>query len=91
MPDPEHASEVARNPYAFTCGDLARQSHSEGARLVIRVQAALARERSLRRRVAEQGFQRANQSVYFALTEVCKRRVPSFRPARLAVEGGAVG
>jgi hypothetical protein len=86
-PDPEHAEAVARDPYALTCGDLARQSHADGARLVIRVQAALARERALRKRVAEQGFQRVNQSVYFALTEVCKGRDPSFRPARLAAEG----
>jgi hypothetical protein len=38
------------------------------------------------RRVAEQGFQRVNQTIYFALTELCKGRDPSFRPARLAVE-----
>jgi hypothetical protein len=87
VPDPEHASEVARNPYALTCGDLRRQSHPEGTRLVIRVQAALTRERALRRRVAQQGFQRVNQTVYFALTEICKGRGPSFRPARLAAEG----
>lgn len=86
-PDPEHTREVAQSPYALTCGDLKRQSHPEGARLVIRAQAALVRERALTRRVAEQGLQRANQSVYFALTEVCKGRDASFRPARLAVEG----
>jgi hypothetical protein len=86
-PDPEHASEVARDPYALTCGDLARQSRPDGTRLVIRVQAALTRERALRKQVAEQGFQRVNQSVYFALTEVCNGRDPSFRPARLAAEG----
>jgi hypothetical protein len=86
-PDSEHAREVARDPYALTCGDLARQSHADGARLVIKVQAAIAREPALRQRVAEQGFQRVNQSVYFALTEVCKGREPSFRPARLAAEG----
>jgi hypothetical protein len=86
-PDSQHAREVARNPYGLTCRDLKRQSHPEGARLVIKAQVALAREPALRKRVAEQAFQRANQSVYFALTEVCKGRDPSFRPARLAVEG----
>jgi hypothetical protein len=85
-PNSEHAKEVGRNPYSLTCGDLARQSHPEGARLVIRAQAALTREPALRRRVRELGLQRANQSVYFALTQVCKRRDPSFKPARLAVE-----
>lgn len=86
VPDSEHASEVARNPYALSCGDLRRQSHPEDTRLVIRVQTALTRERALRRRVAEQGFQRVNQTIYFALTEICKGRNPSFRPARLAAE-----
>jgi hypothetical protein len=87
VPDPQHAAEVARNPYALTCGDVARQSHPDGARLVIEVQAAITREPALRRRVAEQGFQRVNQSVYYALTEVCKGRGPAFRPARLAADG----
>jgi hypothetical protein len=86
-PEPGHAREVARNPYALTCRDLASQSHPDGARLVIRAQVALAREPWLRKRVAEQTLQRASQSVFFALTEVCKGRDPSFRPARLAVEG----
>jgi hypothetical protein len=87
VPDPEHAGEVARNPDALACGDLARQSHPEGARLVIRVQTALTKEPGLRQRVIEQGFQRASQSVYFALNEVCEGRDASFKPARLAVEG----
>lgn len=87
VPDPDHASEVARNPYALTCGDLARQSHPEGARLVIRVQAALTRERGLRRRVVEQSFQRVSQTIYFALTQICKGHGRSFSPGRLAVEG----
>jgi hypothetical protein len=86
-PDPDHVRELARNPYALTCGDLRKQSHPEGARVVIRAQTALVRERALRRRVAEQGPQRVNQSIYFALTEVCKGRDPSFRPARQTVEG----
>jgi hypothetical protein len=87
-PEPDHAREVARNPYALTCGDLARQtSHPDSARLVIKAEFALAREPALRERVAELTLNRAGRSVYFALTEVCKGRDPSFRPARLAVEG----
>jgi hypothetical protein len=86
-PASERAREIERNPYSLTCGELTRQSHPEGARLVIRAQAALTRESALRRRVREQGIQRANQSVYFALTEVCKGRDTSFKPARLAVQG----
>jgi hypothetical protein len=90
-PDPEHAREVARDPYALTCGDLRRQSTAEGTRLVIRVQTALTREPALRKRVMQLGVQQANQSVYFALTEVCKERDSSFRPGRLAVQGLQAG
>jgi hypothetical protein len=87
-PDADHASEVARNPYALTCGDLARQtSHPESARLVIKAEFALAREPILRNVVAKQTLNRTGRSVYFALTEICKGRRPSFKPARLAVEG----
>ena len=87
-PAPDHAREVARNPYALTCGDLARQwSHPESARLVIHAEFALAKDPALRKQVAEQTLNRAGRSVYFALTEVCKGRDPSFKPARLAVEG----
>ena len=86
-PEPAHAREVARNPYALTCADLARQPQStENQRLVIRAEFALAREPSLRKRVAEMTLNRAGRSVYWALTEICKGREPSFRPARLAVE-----
>ena len=83
----EHREAVERDPYALTCGDLARQPESsENQRLVIRAEFALAREPMLRRRVAEMTLNRAGRSVYWALTEICKGREPSFRPARLAVE-----
>lgn len=86
-PEPEHAREVARNPYALTCGDLARQpQHPESQRLVITAEFALAREPVLRKRVAQMTLNRAGRSVYYALTEICKGRDPSFRPARLSVE-----
>jgi hypothetical protein len=87
-PAPDHAAEGARNPYAVTCGDLARQtSHPESARLVIHAEFALAREPALRKVVAKETLNRTGRSVYYALTEVCKGRDPSFKPGRLAVEG----
>jgi hypothetical protein len=87
-PDPGHARKVDRNPYALTCRDLARQTlHPESAKLVIRAEFTLAREPALRKVVAEQTLNRTGRSVYFALTEICKGRHPTFRPARLAVEG----
>jgi len=86
-PEPNHAQEVERNPYALTCNDLARQPlHPDSARLVIHAEFALAQDPALRRVVAKETLNRTGRSVYYALTEICKGRDPSFRPARLAVE-----
>jgi hypothetical protein len=87
LPEAAHAREVARNPYAVTCGDLAKQPDSpEAQRLVIKAEFALAREPVLRQRAREMTLNRAGRSVYWALTEICKGRPASFEPARLAVE-----
>jgi hypothetical protein len=86
-PDPAHAREVARNPYALTCRDLARQPlHPESQKLVINAEFALAREPSLRKIRVKETLNRTGRSVYYALTEICMERYPSFEPARLAVE-----
>jgi hypothetical protein len=86
-PDPRHAREVAGDPYALTCGDIAGQhAHPDGEKLVIGAEFALAREPELERRVAAMTENRVGRSVYWALTETCKGRPPSFEPARLAVE-----
>jgi hypothetical protein len=86
-PDPEHARAVARDPFALTCGDLARQTrHPESAKLVIRAEFALARVPALRQRRLKETLNRTGRSVYYALTEICEGRRPSFEPARLAVE-----
>ena len=86
-PDPQHAREVAGDPHALNCGDLARQpQHPDSEKLVIRAEFALAREPGLRRLVARMTENRVGRSVYWALTETCKGRAPSFQPARLAVE-----
>ena len=91
-PDPGHAAEVQRNPYAVTCGDLARQtSDPDSARLVIHAEFALARDPTLRRQVARLTLNRTGRSVYYGMTEVCKRRPASFRPARRAIEGVRTG
>lgn len=86
-PAPSHVREVARDPYALTCADLARQTlHPESAKLVIRAEFALAREPSLRRIRSRETLNRTGRSVYYALTEICKGRRPAFEPARLAVD-----
>ena len=87
--NPTHAKEVARDPYAVTCGDLARQPlHPESQKLVIRAEFTLAREPSLRKIRAKETLNRTGRSVYYAMTEICKGRRLNFEPARLAV--GAV-
>ena len=86
LPEPAHASEVDRNPYALTCGDIARQQeHPEAAKLVIRAEFALAGEPVLARRVREMTLNRAGRSVYYAMTELCKGRTASFTPGASAV------
>ena len=83
----EHRAKVAHDPYALTCGDLARQPESStNQRLVIGAEFELAREPVLRRRVVKMTANRVGRSIYWALTEICKGRAPSFEPARDAVE-----
>jgi hypothetical protein len=83
----EHHERVAADPYALTCGDLARQPESStNQRLVITAEFALAEEPVLRRRVAAMTRNRVGRSVYWALTEICKGRAPSYEPAREAVQ-----
>jgi hypothetical protein len=87
-PNPGHTREVARNPYAVTCRDLKRQPlHPESEKLVIRAEFALAQVPALRKLVKKLTLNRTGRSVYYGLTEVCKGRAPSFKPARLAIEG----
>jgi len=91
-PDPQHVREVAGDPYALSCGDIADQhEHPDGEKLVIGVEFALAREPELEQHVARMTENRVGRSVYWALTEVCKGRDPAFRPGRPAVEAVRAG
>jgi hypothetical protein len=86
-PDPAHAEEVGRNPYALTCGDIARQSErTENQKLVIRAEFALAREPALRKRVRAMTENRVGRSVYWAMTDLCKGQDAAFTPGEQAVE-----
>ena len=85
-PPPAHAREVARDPYALNCGDLARQPQAEESqKLVIRAEFALARVPELKKRVAQMTENRVGRSVYWALTAFCKGQPPTLRPAKSAV------
>ena len=87
-PDPAHLRQVDRNPYAITCGDLARQTrHPESAKLVIRAEFALAQVPALSEVVARETLNRTGRSVYYGLTQVCKGRPSSYKPAKAAIAG----
>jgi hypothetical protein len=87
LPDPAHAREVERNPYAVTCGDLDRQPLSTVSQdLVIRAEFALAEEPVLRRRVREMTLNRVGRSVYWAMTEICEGKGAAYTPGQEAVE-----
>jgi hypothetical protein len=87
-PAAKHFKAVERDPYAITCHDVASQSiHRDYFRLVVHAEFALAEDPVLAGRVAEETPNRVGRSVYYGFTEVCKGREPSFKPAKLAVEG----
>jgi hypothetical protein len=82
----EHHAEVARDPYALTCRDLARQPlSSTNQRLVIDAEFELAKDPALRARVAAMTENRVGRSVYWALTVICKGRTGAYEPAHAAV------
>ena len=86
-PEPDHAAEVERNPYALTCGDIAGQSRSTTSQeLVIEAEFALADAPALRPRVAAMTENRVGRSIYWAMTEICRGREAAYTPAEDAVE-----
>lgn len=92
FPDPAHEREVDRNPFAVTCGDLARQPlNTDSQKLVLRAEFAIARDPALRSRVKQMTLNRVGRSVYWAMTEICKGRPESFRPGRPAVDAIRAG
>jgi hypothetical protein len=75
------ASAIEADPYAITCGHVRDQQ--KWARVTRQATFAIAdreRFRNLNRLLA-------SQSVYYALTEVCKQKPVTFEPAHAAAEG----
>jgi hypothetical protein len=74
-------AQLEQDPYDLRCGDLADKVDS--ARMTRMVQYALADDAKL------PGLNRlrASQSIFFAITEVCKGRPESYKPARPAIAG----
>ena len=75
----ERQAQLDQDPYDLRCADLADKVAS--ARMTRRVQYALADDASI------PGLDRlrASQSIFFAITEVCKGKPGSYRPARPAI------
>ena len=73
------AAQLEKNPYDLRCGDLSDPVAS--ARMTRVVQYALADDAKIR------GLSRlqASQSIYFAITELCKPKSDSYRPAKDAI------
>jgi hypothetical protein len=72
-------AQLEKNPYDLRCGDL--NDSVASARMTRVVQYALADDAKIR------GLNRlqASQSIYFAITELCKPKPDSYRPAKDAI------
>jgi hypothetical protein len=73
------SAQLEKNPYGLKCSDLGDPVAS--ARMTRVVQYALADDAKIR------GLNRlqASQSIYFAITELCKAKPGSYRPAKDAI------
>jgi hypothetical protein len=77
----ERQAQLDQNPYDLRCADLADKVASAG--LTRRVQYALADDAQIPRL----NRLRESQSIFFAITEVCKGKPGSYKPARPAIAG----
>jgi hypothetical protein len=75
----ERQAQLDQDPYDLRCADLADKVAS--AAMTRRVQYALADDAD----IPGLNRLRASQSIYFAITEVCKDKPGSFKPARPAI------
>ena len=75
------AAAVDRDPYAIACGHV--QDQQTWASVTRRATVAIADQEQFR----NLNRLRATQSLFFAMTEFCKGRPPSYQPARAAVRG----
>jgi len=77
----ERQAQLDQDPYGLRCADLADKIASAG--LTRRVQYALADDAD----IPGLNRLRASQSIFFAITEVCKDKPGSYKPARPAISG----
>ena len=77
----EREAQLEQDPYDLVCADLADKVAS--ARMTRRAQFALADDA----RIPDMSPLRASQSIFFAITEICKDKPASYKPARPAIAG----
>ncbi len=77
----ERQAQLDQDPYDLRCADLADKVASAG--MTRRVQYALADDA----KVPGLNRLRASQSIFFAITEICKDQPASYKPARPAIAG----
>jgi hypothetical protein len=77
----ERTAQLEQDPYDLRCADLVDKVAS--ADMSRRVQYALADDA----RVPGLDRLRASQSIFFAITEICKGKPGAYRPARPAISG----
>jgi hypothetical protein len=75
----ERTAQLEQDPYDLRCADIADKVAS--ADMTRRVQYALADDAD----IPGLNRLRASQSIFFAITEVCKGKPGSYRPARPAI------
>jgi outer membrane murein-binding lipoprotein Lpp len=75
----ERQAQLEQDPYDLRCADLADKVDS--ARMTRIVQYALADDA----KIPGLNRLRASQSIYFAITEICKGKPASYKPARPAI------
>jgi hypothetical protein len=75
------AAVVDRDPYAIACGHV--QDQQKWADVTRRATVAIAAEERIRNLNSLQ----ATQSLFFAMTELCKGRPASYQPAKAAARG----
>jgi hypothetical protein len=77
----ERHAQLEKNPYDLKCADI--RDKLAAARITRVVQVALADDAKI------EGLNQlqASQSIYYAITELCKSKPDSYRPAKDAVEG----
>jgi hypothetical protein len=75
------AQALEKDPYAIACGHVRDQERwaSETRRATVAI--------GDREKIAGLNPLQATQSVFFAMTEVCKGRPASYEPAEVAVQG----